>query len=130
MFITIPLVVGIMFTLPRARHEASAALRQQTTRGKVTSYQRYDHNQCSYTFLVLGKQYSGRDSAPKVDIAIGERVLVYYDGKNPAFNSLEDFSRRTGRDQGFAVMCLCLIGIFAVTVLLAKAHHRTGLPTR
>lgn len=123
MTITIPFMFGIMLTLPKARQEARAASRQQIIQGTVASYEKSDHNRCSYTFTVLGKSYSGRYSSPKVDIAVGEQVLVYYDGENPAFNALEDFSRQTGQDQGFAVVCLCGIGIFAGVVLYAKAQH-------
>jgi hypothetical protein len=123
MFITIPLVVAIMFTFPKRGEKPRLRPDNSTIRGKVTSYQQSDHNRCSYQFAVLGQQYNGRDSAPNVGMAIGENVLVYYDRENPAFNALEDFSQQAGQDQGFAVMCLCLIGIFAGIFLFSKAHH-------
>ena len=124
MTITLPFIAGILFTLPKARQEAEAASRQQTAQGTVTSYHPYDHNRCSYTFSVLQGQYSGTDSAQKNDVAIGEHVLVYYDSLNPEFNALDDFSKQAGQDQGFAVLCLCLIGVFVGIVLYSKIQRK------
>jgi hypothetical protein len=124
MAITIPFVFGILFTLPKARQEAQAASRQQAAQGSVTSYQRSDHNRCSYTFTVLGRSYSGRDSSPMDDIAAGERVTVYYDREDPTYNALEDFSKQAGRDQGFALICLCGVGIVAGVVLYNKWQQK------
>ena len=124
MAITIPFFFGIMLTIPRARQEEGAASRQQTTEGTVTSYQKSNHNRCSYTFAVHGKPYSGRDSCPNDNVALGEQVTVYYDREKPHINALEDFSAHSGRDQGFGTMCLCGIGIFAGVVLYTRAQHR------
>ena len=64
MIITLPCVVGLLFTAYDATHENSAAKRQQTSEGLVISYIRSNHSRCGYTFSVHGKQYSGTASAP------------------------------------------------------------------
>jgi hypothetical protein len=122
--ITLPFLAGLLFTVPAARHEAEAASRQQVAQGIITSHHPSDHNRCTYTFSVLQKLYSGADSAARPDVTIGENVLVYYDSLNPQVNSLDDFSKQAGQNEGAAALCLCLIGVFVGVVLYSKAQHK------
>ena len=57
---------------------------------------------------------------------MGDGVLVFYDRDNPESSALQDFTKKADRDQGFAVMCLGGIGIFAGIVLFNKAKQKTA----
>jgi hypothetical protein len=111
----------MLFVAPQAAREQAAATRQQTTPGIVTGYDRSDHNQCSYDFSVLGRQYSGRRPADTTDVRVGDHVLVYYDSQDPTMNALEDFSAMSRRDRGFCYILFFVIGVFAVVILCARA---------
>jgi hypothetical protein len=121
MAITFPLVFGVLTVAPQAAREAKAANRQQTSQGVVTAYDRSDHNQCSYTFSVLGRHYTGRRGADTTDVTVGDPVLVYYDSQDPSMNALEGFSTMSHRDRGFCSILLFVIGVFAAVVLSSKA---------
>jgi hypothetical protein len=120
---TIPFVFGVLIVGSEAAREAKAAGRQQTSQGVVTAYDPSDHNQCSYTFSVLGRPYTGSRSADTTDVTVGNRVFVYYDSQNPTMNALEDFSEMSHRDRSFCFILIFAIGIFPVIILYAKAMH-------
>ncbi len=121
LIITFPAIVGVFFVAPQAIRENSAARRQQTSQGLVTSYEPSQHNQCRYTFPVQGKRYSGMASAPTTDVAIGDRVLVYFDSQDPTMNALEDFTSMSQRDKGFVSILIVVIAAFVGFILISKA---------
>jgi hypothetical protein len=123
MTVTFPFVFGVLVVWSQATREAEAASRQQTSQGVVTAYDRSAHNQCSYTFSVLGRAYTGRRSADTTDVTVGNHVLVYYDSQDPTMNALEDFSEMSHRDGSFCYILIFVIGVFPVIILYAKAMH-------
>ncbi len=120
MIITLPCVVGLLFTAYDATHENSAAKRQQTSEGLVISYIRSNHSRCGYTFSVHGKQYSGTASAPTDHVTVGDRVIVYFDSQEPTTNSLEDFSQMRHRNQSFAYILIAMIIAVAGFMFISK----------
>jgi len=121
---TFPAMVGVLFVAPQALRDECAATRQQMSQGLVTSYERSNHNLCSYTFSVQGRQYSGAASAPTTLVAVGDRVLVYFDSQDPTINALEDFSSMSRRDRSFVFMLIEVIAGFAGFILFRKQRQR------
>jgi hypothetical protein len=124
MFITFPFILGVFFVVPDVLRDDAAASRQQTSPGLVTAYEPSNHNRCRYTFIVQGKQYSGMSSAPATTLSVGDRILVYFDSRDPTTNALEAFSTKSHRDKGF--VSFLIIGIFAVAafILYSKASSK------
>ena len=120
MIITIPCVIGLLFTAHDMTKDNSAAKRQQTSHGVVTSYEPSSHNLCGYTFSVHGKQYKGEASAPTNNVTVGDQVRVYFDSQEPTNNSLEDFSARSQRHQSFAYILIGLIAVVAGFIFISR----------
>lgn len=60
-------------------------------------------------------------SAPTTDVAIGDRVLVYFDSQDPTMNALEDFTSMSQRDKGFVSILIVVIAAFVGFILISKA---------
>jgi len=120
LIVTLPFVLGVVFIAPQAIKEGSAAKRQQTIQGSVTSYERFNHNQCQYVFSVWGKQYAGIASAPRDHVTVGDQVRVYFDSQNPTVNSLEDFSQISQRAKRDVYFLVAVIVAFACFIFVSK----------
>jgi hypothetical protein len=111
LFMTAPFVFGLAILIPGAIHNADVGSRQQSTNGVVTAYEPSNHNSCSYTYTVQGNRFSGTSASPTATLmapaTVGEPVQVYFDPKNPATSSLEDFSAKS-RAIGKLRSFLCL----------------------
>jgi hypothetical protein len=119
---TAPLVFGLVFVSSNAHRYHVIAERQQATTGIVTAYEPSNHNQCTYTFVIRGTQYSGTWSSPTETAHVGQAVQVYFDGGNPATNSLEDFESASRRQRG--MQSLLVLGICAVVGFIVYAKAR------
>ena len=123
LFLALPLVFGtLVFTIPKVLQDDGAAKRQQTTTGTVTAYDRSNHNQCQYVFEVQGKRYGGMGSVPTGTASVGEHMQVYFDSRDPAINSLRDFSSTTRGDESMGAFLV--LGICGFTVLIIYGKLR------
>ncbi len=64
-------------------------------------------------------------SAPTVNVAVGDRLLVYFDSRDPTMNSLEDFFELSRRDQGFVYFLVAGIVTFVGIVAFCKVAFRS-----
>lgn len=119
-FVSIALFGGLIVA-NRAVRENEAASSQQTSFGMITDCRSHrSQNYCSYTFPVDGEQYLGNGPAD-TEIHFGERVLVYYDSRDPSMNGLEDFSQRGRKDKDFVYILLLVVGAFTAFVIYSIA---------
>jgi hypothetical protein len=112
LFIAAPFALGLIFVLTTSTRDHAVAMRQGSTIGVVTAYEPSNHNQCSYTFELEGKQYQGKSSSPTTTATIGQQVQVYFDRNDPATSSLEDFESASRRQKG--ILPFLVIGIIGV----------------
>ncbi len=116
MFLTYPLVVGVLFGIWEVHRDASIASRQIVTTGVVTAYTPENHGQCRYVFSVKGKSFEGQDSAPHHPQPLGEVVAVFYDSTDPTASGLEDYTQRGKREGG--LIPICLFGIVLIPAII------------
>ncbi len=124
--ITFPAMVLLLVVLPKAVRETFAATRQQVSEAIVTSYERANHNTCRYVFSVKGLHYDGVDSAPRLDLNVGDRVVVYFDSQNPKTNALSDFSVMSRSDRNFIFIVILPILACAGAILFSKSLRNRG----
>jgi hypothetical protein len=117
-----PFAVGLVLVIPESIQKAEVGARQQLSSGIVSAYDPSNHNMCSYTFTVAGRQFAGKSGAPTDTAYVGEQVQVYYDPIKPSTNSLEDFRQASWEDRAVAYVLLIGIGLVVAIVLYAKAR--------
>lgn len=122
LFIAAPFAVGLVFVSSNLVRYHAIAGRQQSTTGVVTAYEPSNHNQCSYTFEIRTRQYTGKWSSPTQTASVGQEVRVYFDSSDPATNSLEDFESASQRQRG--ILSFLIFGICAVVGLIVYAKSR------
>ncbi|WP_162601612.1 hypothetical protein [Occallatibacter savannae] len=86
----------------------------------MTAYEPSNHNQCSYTFAVLGKRYTGESSSPNLPMTIGQQVTVYFDRDAPMTNSLTDYEAASRNNVGFSRFLIVGIIVIIASILYAK----------
>jgi len=124
LLITLPWVLGFGFLFSGARQKAEIAGRQEATLGFVTAYDRANHNQCQYSFMVGGRHFNGRSSSPAETASVGQQVQVYFDSGNPSVNSLEDFASASRRDRSVSLVAMVGVSLVAAVILSAKVSSR------
>jgi hypothetical protein len=123
LFVTAPFAIGVVFVLFHSHRDHVIAARQGQTTGVVTAYHPSNHNQCSYTFELQGKQYRGTSSSPTTTASVGQPVQVYFDRNDPATNSLEDFESASRGYRG--ILVFMTLGIIGVICLILYSKFRS-----
>jgi len=107
--------------------ERDSVRRQQTSLGTISQCEergRGHENYCHYTFSVGDEQYEsvGRGSR---GLGFGQIVTVYYDGRDPHVNALQEFSEQRRENQRKAyVLLIALVAVLAF-VLWDRAPYQT-----
>ena len=125
LLVVLPWVLGLSFLIQEWRTESQTAGRQQITSGIVTAHEPANHNRYGYKFEVNGKTFTGWQTPGTDDLAIGKRVIVYYDPRNPSKNALTDFHDLSRSSLGPVPMLLFGIGAVAVFILYKRRRIKT-----
>jgi len=123
LFLTAPLVFGLVLVLSDSHREHLIAARQQSTIGVVIAYEPSNHNQCSYQFVFQGKQYVGESSSPFSPTRIGQQLTVYFDRNAPETNSLTDYEAASRNNAGFSRFLV--IGILGIVAFILYSKRRS-----
>jgi hypothetical protein len=122
LLVVLPWALGLAFCIHEGTMNSQIAGCEQTATGIVTAYEPANHNQYGYKFEVDGKSYTGLESPKGSELAIGKRVIVFYDPQNPSRNALTDFHDMSISALGPVPMLL--FGIGMVTVLIFYKRRR------
>jgi len=123
LFMAAPFAFVLGFVLFNSVRDHAIAARQGSTTGVVTAYEPSNHNQCTYTFELEGKQYRGRSSSPTRTASVGQQVQVYFDRNDPATNSLKDFETASRNYRG--ILIFSSVEIVAVVGFILYSKSRT-----
>lgn len=119
------LVFCIFFFGYRAANESDAASRQQTSSGIIGQCEqrgRGHQNYCDYTFSVGDEQYTGDNQAAD-GLELGQTVMVYYDGRDPTANALEDFAEQSRESRRLVYIFLLVLVAVVAFVLWDRAPY-------
>ena len=123
--VVLPWFIGFMWLLFSGISQRVVAERQQLVEGLVTAYEPANHNQYRYVFFVDGKSYSGLESPKGRALAVGQKVTVYYDPRDPATNALTEFGDLS--IETFGPIPTLLFGIGVVAFFIWRARRKNGL---
>jgi hypothetical protein len=90
-FLALPWTLGALEMIYDWKIDRDIASRQETTYGVITAHDPANHNSYGYVFSVNGKTFNGWQSPKEDELAIGKRVTVLYDRRDPTRNALTDF---------------------------------------
>jgi hypothetical protein len=125
LFVVLPWAIGAIVFIHEWKVDREVAMREQTTRGFVTTHEPSNHNRYGYVFSVNGKSFTGWESPQKEELEVGRQVVVYYDPQDPNKNALTEF-----RDLGMTVLGPVppmLFGIGAVAWYIGHRRRRIRL---
>lgn len=120
--VVVPWLLGLAFLTYSAISHHIVADRQRTTQGIVTAHETANHDQYRFAFSVDGQKYDGLGRAGKEKLEIGERVVIYYDPRNPSKNALKSFETLSLED--FGPIPALLLGIGVVAWMINNARRR------
>lgn len=115
LLVVLPFALFVILALYDFRTDQITAAREQTVPGQIVSHDPPNHNRFGYQFTVNGKMYTGW-AIPTTDYQIGQKVLVYYDPRDPDKSQLDDFA-----DNGYRIIgpvFFCLFGICGVSLYI------------
>ena len=127
LLITVPWVIGLLFSIYSSAIGNQIAGREQITIGWVRTHERANHNRYGYAFSVRGEPYTGWQ-IPTGEYQIGEQVRVYYDPLEPTTSSLNSFA--SSRDDALGPGLLCAIGIISAVLILYLLRRDYGRDDR
>jgi hypothetical protein len=116
LLVLVPWMLGVVLSAYGCLKYRAIADRQQRAEGIVTVHQAENHNRYGYTFFVDSHRYTGWDSPRKVEPEIGKSISIYYDPRDPAENSMSDYSQKSL--DSFGPVPLLLFGIGGVTLFV------------
>jgi hypothetical protein len=121
LWLSAPLLVGILFFGSLALTENDWASVQRTSAGRIGDCERSGRSgySCNYLFSVGSDEYRGKDQSDSY-LLYGQTVDIYYSSENPAISALEDFSKKSQRDRNIVYMLIVAIAIFPARILYAK----------
>jgi len=114
--VALPWAIGIIFFLFSARADRAIAARQQRTYGVVKTHEPANHDRYGYDFTVNGEAYNGWQIPTRSELRIGEKVLVYYDPRDPRTSSLSSFAE--GSDRAIGPVFFMTVGIVAIAAYI------------
>lgn len=128
----LPWAIGLVGLLYAGISDGRISKRQQTADGLITVHEPQNHDRYGYVFFVDGKSYSGWELPRKDGVAVGQRVTVYFDPRNPEKNALMDFEELGWEE--FGPVVYVLVGSARIVALVwrtrgkARAARASGRP--
>ena len=126
MLVTFPWVIGLIFFLYGAIADHSIASRERTAYGIIRTHEPENHDRFGYEFSLNGKVYTGWQ-IPTTEYEIGQRVLVYYDPRDPTTSSLYSFAGGADQDIGPALFCAAGMVLFTGIIFSMRRTHSRRL---
>lgn len=123
LLVVVPWLLGLVSLTYSAVSHHIVAERQQTAQGIVTAHETANHDQYRFAFTVGGQKYDGLGRTDREKLEIGEKVVVYYDPRNPSKNALKSFETLSLED--FGPIPTLLLGIGTVAWIIKSARRRT-----
>lgn len=118
-FITLPWVIGLIFSICGFVSDRAIAGRERMTHGIIRTHEPANHDRFGYEFSVNEKRYNGWQ-IPSREFEIGQQVLVYYDPHDPTTNSLDSFAEAADRNLGPALCCAFGIAVAAAIIFATR----------
>ena len=114
--VVVPWTLGLVLCIHGWQKDRAIASREKKAPAIVTAHEPKNHNRYGYTFPADGYLYTGWDTPRSVVPQIGQEISIYYDPRDPATNSMADFSQNSL--DSFGPVPLVLFGIGGVTLFV------------